>query len=234
MIDVGERVRARPRAPEIPEELPVETTPAFDWGWLPFVLLTSVAFIMRMWDLGSRAMHHDESLHALYSWYLYVGRGYTHDPMMHGPFLFHFSALLYMLFGDSEVTARLPMALLGTAAVGLPYFLRNEIGKYGALAASFMLAFGPAFLYMSRFGHNEGMLVFQTLLIVVGVFGWIRTRRPAYLYVAAVGFGLMFATKVIALIFGFTVFAFAVIVLVIEWIFAANERPSPFDFSLTE
>ena len=64
---------------------------------------------MRMIDLGARAMHHDESLHALYSWYLFVGRGYTHDPMMHGPFLFHFTALLYALFGDSEVTARLPV-----------------------------------------------------------------------------------------------------------------------------
>src|SRR5436853_61892 len=64
-------------------------------SWVPFAGLTLLAFAMRMIDLGARAMHHDESLHALYSWYLFVGRGYTHDPMMHGPFLFHFTALLY-------------------------------------------------------------------------------------------------------------------------------------------
>ena len=70
-----------------------------------------------MWDLYNNdydqagsyfgAQEANRSLHAIYAWYLYVGRGYTHDPMMHGPFLFHFAALLYSLFGDSEVTFRL-------------------------------------------------------------------------------------------------------------------------------
>ena len=47
--------------------------------------LLVVAGVMRLWDLGSRAMHHDESLHAFYSWTLYKGDGYQHNPMMHGP-----------------------------------------------------------------------------------------------------------------------------------------------------
>src|SRR5258708_31515562 len=47
-----------------------------------------ISAILRLWDLGPRMLHHDESLHALYSWYLYTGKGYVHDPMMHGPFLF--------------------------------------------------------------------------------------------------------------------------------------------------
>ena len=216
MIEVQERVRRRPGRPEAPEVLPAETAPAYDWAWLPFVLLTAVAFILRMWDLGSRAMHHDESLHALFSWYLYVGRGYVHDPMMHGPFLFHLTALMYTLFGDNEVTARLPMVLLGAASVAMPFFLRHELGYRGAIAASLMLAFGPAFLYFSRFGHNEAMIMFQTLLIVVGVFGWIRTRRPAYFYAAVVGLALMFATKVVALIFAFTVVTFIVAAIAVQ------------------
>src|SRR5436189_175717 len=188
MTEVLERVRPRPDRREELEAPPPIATPAFEWGWVPFALLTSVAFIMRMWDLGSRAMHHDESLHALFSWYLYVGRGYVHDPMMHGPFLFHLTALMYALFGDSEITARLPMVLLGTASVAMPYFLRHELGNRGAIAASVMLAFGPVFLYFSRFGHNEAMIMFQTLLMVVGAFGWLRTRRSVYFYLAVVGF----------------------------------------------
>jgi uncharacterized protein (TIGR03663 family) len=214
MIEVQERVRRRPGRPDEPAVLPAEPAPAYDWPWLPFVALTAVAFTLRMWDLGSRAMHHDESLHALFSWYLYVGRGYVHDPMMHGPFLFHLTALMYTLFGDNEITARMPMVLLGTASVAMPFFLRHELGYRGAIAASLLLAFGPAFLYFSRFGHNEAMIMFQTLLIVVGVFGWIRTRRPAYFFAAVVGIALMFATKVVSLIFAFTVASFIVAAIV--------------------
>ncbi len=208
MAQVQERIRPRVVEREVPVAEPRQQLGTGDWTWLIFAAITAAAFALRMWDLGSRAMHHDESLHALYSWYLYQGRPYVHDPMMHGPFLFHVTALLYMLFGDSEVTARLPMALLGTAAVFLPYFLRHELGRYGAIAASVMLAIGPVFLYFSRFGHNEGMILFQTLLVVVGLFGWLRERKDAYLYAAAIGIGMMFTTKVVVYLFGALVAAF--------------------------
>jgi len=131
-----------------------------------------------------------------------------------------------MLFGDSEVTFRLPMVLLGTAAIFLPYFLRRELGNYGAIAAALMLAFGPAFFYMSRFGHNEAMLVFQTILTVVGIFGWIRTRKPVYLYIAVIGFSMMFTTKVVSYLIGFMVVAFFGAALLIE-------RVRPFDVSVS-
>ena len=216
MIEVQERAPSRARRRETPEALPPAEAPSIRWDWLPFAFITGIAFILRMWDLASRAMHHDESLHALFSWYLYVGRGYVHDPMMHGPFLFHLTALLYTLFGDNEVTARLPMVLLGTASVAMPYFLRHELGNRGAIAASLMLAFGPAFLYFSRFGHNEAMIMFQTLLIVVGLFGWLRTRRPAYFYAAVVGIALMFTTKVVALIFAFIVVSFVIAAIALQ------------------
>ncbi|MBI2911572.1 MAG: hypothetical protein HYY05_05465, partial [Chloroflexi bacterium] len=68
--------------------------------------LVAAAAALHLWDLGGRALHHDESLHAVYSWYLFIGRGYQHDPLMHGPFQFHGLALLYFLFGVSDFTAR--------------------------------------------------------------------------------------------------------------------------------
>lgn len=213
---VQERAQPRVVKPEAPVEEARELELARDWTWLIFLGIAAVAFALRMWDLGSRAMHHDESLHAIYSWYLYQGRPYVHDPMMHGPLLFHITALLYLLFGDSEVTARLPMVLFGTGAVFLPYFLRHELGRSGAIAASLMLAFGPVFLYFSRFGHNEGMILFQTLLVVVGLFGWVRERKSAYLYAAAIGLGMMFSTKVVVYLFGVIITAFIVGAVALE------------------
>src|SRR5436190_5090310 len=215
MVQVRERLGASTRSEAGP---PVATPPTITLRWYPaiFAALVVVGFLLRIHRLGERSMHHDESLHALFSWYLYVGRGYVHDPMMHGPFLFHLTALMYALFGDSEITARLPMVLLGTASVAMPFFLRHELGNRGAIAASLMLAFGPAFLYFSRFGHNEAMIMFQTLLAVVGLFGWLRTRRSVYLYAAVVGITLMFTTKVVALIFAFIVVTFLVAALAIQ------------------
>ncbi|MER3485401.1 MAG: hypothetical protein C4345_04910 [Chloroflexota bacterium] len=67
-----------------------------------YLLMLALAAITRFWDLGSKALHHDESLHAYYSWLFATGEGYRHHPLMHGPFLFHANALVYLLFGDSE------------------------------------------------------------------------------------------------------------------------------------
>ncbi|MEI6221139.1 MAG: flippase activity-associated protein Agl23 [bacterium] len=38
-----------------------------------YLLLLIVAIVTRFWDLGGKALHHDESLHAVYSNYLYEG-----------------------------------------------------------------------------------------------------------------------------------------------------------------
>src|SRR5918999_5664143 len=104
MVQVEERLSSPPQ----PVAASTPPTIALRWYPLAFVGLVLVGLLLRIHRLGERSIHHDESLHGLYSWYLYVGRGYTHDPMMHGPWLFHITALSYLLFGDSEVTFRLP------------------------------------------------------------------------------------------------------------------------------
>src|SRR5712692_6393694 len=108
-----------------------------------YIALVTIGFVLRFWDLGTRMLHHDESLHAVYSWYLYIGKGYVHDPMMHGPFLFEFNALVYFLLGATDATARVAPALFGTILVGLPYFLRDRLGRTGAIVTSALLTFSP-------------------------------------------------------------------------------------------
>src|SRR5581483_2865047 len=85
----------RPRAASQPSP-PPPSARTFVWrDLLPFLVLTGIGLALRLYDVGSRALHHDESLHAVYSWYLYIGRGYVHDPLMHGPYQFHVNALMY-------------------------------------------------------------------------------------------------------------------------------------------
>src|SRR5437762_11156366 len=52
-----------------------------DPEYLPFIGLMFVGLVLRFWDLGYKALHHDESLHAFYAWRLFDGQGYVHDPM---------------------------------------------------------------------------------------------------------------------------------------------------------
>ena len=110
------------------------------WEKAIYLLIFLLAVVSRFWDLGARAMSHDESLHALYSYYLYSGSGYVHNPMMHGPFLFHANALIYFLFGDNDFTARIMPALFGVFLVMSPLLFRRWLGRTGAVIASILQA----------------------------------------------------------------------------------------------
>src|SRR3970040_2930792 len=93
------------------------------WQLAAFAALISVAGGMRFWDLGTRALHHDESLHAWKAWQLFQGEGYQHKPWMHGPLQFFGTAASFFLFGVSDYTARIFPALAGSAGGGPPLFL---------------------------------------------------------------------------------------------------------------
>ena len=160
-----------------------------------YAALLALALVMRLWDLGADAIHHDESLHATYSWYLYQGRGYQHNPMMHGPFQFHANALVFFLAGDSDYTARLVYALFGAALVGLPWFLRGWLGRTGALTVATLLAFSPSFLYFSRFARNDIIMAVWTLGMVIAIWRYLREKRSRDLYLLAALLALAFATK---------------------------------------
>jgi uncharacterized protein (TIGR03663 family) len=191
-----------------------------DPEYLPFLALMLLGLVLRFWDLGAKSFHHDESLHAFYSWRLYDGEGYVHDPMMHGPLLFELNALAYLLFGASDFTARLVPALLGTAIIGMPYFLRHELGRAGAIAASLLFVISPAFLYFSRFIRHDIYVDAFTLMMVIGVFRYLATGNRNWFYTACVSAALLFATKEDVYISGFILFAF----LVGSWFLLKGER----------
>src|SRR5687768_7931485 len=127
---------APPRAVATPRHAPAAMARAWrvNLEHALYGLISVLAVVTRFWDLSSRAEHHDESLHAYFSWLYYVGDGYVHDPLMHGPSLFHSNAFAYLLFGDNDVTSRLFPALLGVVLVLLPYLLRSPqlLGRWGA------------------------------------------------------------------------------------------------------
>ena len=71
-----------------------------------YILVFAVAVFTRLYILGVRPYHHDESIHAFFSWKITQdGVGdYKYDPVYHGPLLYYASALMMRLFGDSDFT----------------------------------------------------------------------------------------------------------------------------------
>jgi predicted membrane-bound mannosyltransferase len=160
-----------------------------------YIALALLSVIAHLWGLGDRAMHHDETLHAAYSWRIYVGDGYIHDPLLHGPFLYFFTAAMYFLFGDNDFTARLGVALFGTLLTLSPYLIRRELGRPAALLASVYLLISPAFLYIGRmFRHDMYSMLFE-MLVVIGIVRYASTRRPLWLYVGVAAFALMYTNQ---------------------------------------
>src|SRR5258707_3834257 len=101
-----------------------------NWEAVAYFVLFALAILTRFVNLGARVMSHDESLHTYYSWRLETAGDYQHTPLMHGPILFHITALMYFLFGDSDFTARIYPALLGVILVVMPVLFLRWFGQF--------------------------------------------------------------------------------------------------------
>ena len=130
----------------------------WEFGVLALIVLAGAG--LRLWDLGARSLNHDESLHATYSWYLYTGGKYVHDPMMHGPFQFFTAtpspgrllpfSVARLFSATSRTGARattrrgcLPPSS-GRRLIALPYLLPQlHRARRARLFAALFLAFSP-------------------------------------------------------------------------------------------
>lgn len=166
-----------------------------NWEMIAWVALLIVAASLRFVDVGTRAMSHDESLHALYSYYLYDNGKYEHNPMMHGPLLFHMNAIAYFLFGDNDTTARLPPVLFGIAVVWMMWPFRRYIGRMGALVAAILITISPSLLFHSRYIRNDIYITLFILVWIYGAFRYLETRQPRWLMVMALGMAWGFIAK---------------------------------------
>jgi uncharacterized protein (TIGR03663 family) len=160
------------------------------------------AVATRLWGLGWRVMSHDESLHVFYSWLLATGKGYAHNPMMHGPLLFEATAFINRIFGATDFTSRLVPAILGIFLVAMvPQLYKPWLGKWGALAASLFFLISPFVLYYSRYIRHDPIVIVWMLLLVRFILGYLDDGRERNLIGAAVALALMFATMEITFIY---------------------------------
>ncbi len=186
------------------------------------VALVIIGLALRLWELGERPFHHDESLDAWWSWLFRNGNYVEYNPVYHGPLRFYITAGFYEIFGETEASARLFSALAGSAAIGLPWFLRRELGSAAVALSAFALCVSPTMLYYSRFAREDAQMVFLALLgLVLGI---AYLRQPRTTVAAGLMFSLAagFAIKESTYLFGMLLAIYAVVVVASQ--FEAQQR----------
>ncbi|HRE48714.1 MAG TPA: TIGR03663 family protein [Aggregatilineales bacterium] len=158
-------------------------TYTINWELAFYAVILVLAIFTRFVNLGDRVMSHDESLHTKYSWDLFAKGIYLHTPLMHGPVLFHMTALDYFLFGDSDFSARIYPAVLGVIMVLMPPLLfRRWLKPYGAMAASVFILISPMLLYHHRYIREDTPAIFFTILMVYAMFAYVDGIRPRQVF----------------------------------------------------
>ncbi len=171
-----------------------------DWVLVAYVLVFAAAFALRFWDLGARALHHDESIHAKWAWDFAQG-SYTHSPVFHGPLLYLVQGFTFIVFTATDYTARISPALFGMAVVAAPFALRRWLGSTGVFAAVAFLAFSPTLVYFSRFLRMDIFLAFFLLVLVAAMWKYLHDGRTRWLITFAATLALAYATKEAAFLF---------------------------------
>ena len=206
----GERLKAFAVNAETRQRIEAALARYWEVGAYGFLLLSAV--ILRFYQLGARAMHHDESLHGYFGYGFTKGLrnvftpdtanvdGYSHVPFMHGPFQFIGNGFMMWIFGEpffdvGEMQARLMAAVLGSAMVVAPFLLRKQLGTFGALAVALLICFSPTLTYYSRFTREDIYTAFWTLGIVIFAWRYMTTQKNSQLYWLAGFMAGLFLTK---------------------------------------
>ena len=187
-----------------------------DWERIAWLLILALALLTRLWDLGDRAMSHDESLHTFYSWKLFIGEGYVHDPMMHGPLLYHFNALAYFLFGVSDFTARLHGVVAGVLLIASPLLVRKWIGRVGAATTGTLLLISPTVMMYSRYIRHDIPVELFTVLMFIGFIRYMDDRGSRWIVLALAAAAGAITSAEMSYINGFVLVTFILLALMVE------------------
>jgi len=161
----------------------------------PWLLLLALSLGLHLWDLGERSYHHDEAIHAHSAYNLANNGVYRYDPTYHGPLLYYLVAGTFLSpLGDSDFTARLPVALAGVLLVVVAYCLRRPLGGRAAWWTGLLATVSPITLYYGRFLRMDVLELLVASAAGVAVWRAAKGSSAAWAWFG-VYVGLAFATK---------------------------------------
>jgi uncharacterized protein (TIGR03663 family) len=182
-------------------DTPLTALVNINWDVVILVGLLLIAAVTRFYDLGSAAWSHDEAIHTHWSNDLYMGRGYIHNPIYHGPLLYHLTALAFFVLGDNNFSARAMPVLFGLVLIAAPFFFRQWLGKRGWVVASILLFISPAVAAYSRVDRHDVYVEVFVVLLALAMMKYLTTRGTNWLYFASAALALAFTAMETTFIF---------------------------------
>lgn len=114
--------------------------------------------------------------------------------MYNGPLYYYMMAASMAVWWMNPVAAAVMVALVGTAAVGLIYYLaRSWFGKVAAIIASTLYSLSPVNIIYSRSSWNPNPAPFFALLGIIGLYKSRQSKN--YLWMILTGGSLAFAVQ---------------------------------------
>ncbi|HYD48724.1 MAG TPA: flippase activity-associated protein Agl23 [Terriglobales bacterium] len=162
-----------------------------------YIAVWILAIATRFYIAGIRPLHHDESIHAVFSWKITTDGpvSYQYDPVYHGPVMYFWTALCFALFGDSDWVSRLSPNLFGFGLMAFAWPLRRQLGRWGALWFLILMTISPSWTYFTRFlRHDIYVALFNVAAVYFGA-RFFESRAPKYLYGTFAALALSYATK---------------------------------------
>jgi uncharacterized protein (TIGR03663 family) len=172
------------------------------------LLIFIIAIFLRFFLLDLKLFHHDEAIHAWFSWELLTKGTWIYDPMYHGPLLYYLTAGMFSLFGDSDLVGRILPSLFGTLLIPLVYgiYRLGYLDQTQTLLASLFIAISPDMVYFSRFLRHDIFMLYFTFLLVVALFAYFEKGKTRFALLAAIALAGALSLKeempIFALIFG--------------------------------
>ena len=147
-----------------------------------FLLILALTVFLRFYRLDLKLFHHDEAIHAWFSYRLLHEGIWTYDPSYHGPLLYDVTAGMFWLFGDGDLVGRIVPSLLGTLIVALvyPLYRMGYLDQRQALVGALFLALSPNLVYFSRFLRHDIFMLFFIMLLLVTLLAYIETGSRWY------------------------------------------------------
>lgn len=197
------------------------------WAGASMVALFFLCCMTRLYDLGWKAIMHDETLFVFYTYFqLYREWTYQYLPILHGPTMMQLQALVFHLFGASDYTMRLGVALLGVGGFFWVWQIRHWLGRTGTWIALAFYSLSPGITCFQRFYHMDSLYLFNSLWIIASLANWWRTKSPRWAASAVLGSVVLFSTKASALFVFFSVVTFALLLFlndVAGWVLKGRE-----------
>lgn len=149
-------------------------------AWLAPGALFVLGLLLRLAELDRVLPNEQEARQALAAWSVLQPQLPGAPPLPESPLLLALQAALFSVFGAGEVTARLPVALVGALLPLAPLLLRDVLGRGRSMACCVLLAASPVLLLASRQSAPAVLSTGLAALLLWGLLRYVNTRQAPY------------------------------------------------------